>query len=352
MRFNSSLAINGLNLYSLSAFHTFHLPARAESFEICSTSNEIISAVKRSCSCGPFIVLGEGSNTVFTSDYHGSVLCIRSKGVRIRENGDAYLLNVAAGESWQTLVELCMQKGLFGLENLALIPGTVGAAPVQNIGAYGKEFAEYCERVYCCDIETGTEFSLSKDECKFGYRDSVFKNELLHKCVITEVEINLPKKWIAEVNYGELTSLTDITAQNVYESVMRTRRSKLPDVNQLGNAGSFFKNPIVSKNVAEAILNVDCSAPIYSVTSKVHAAKISAAWLIDKCGLKGFSVGDAAVHKNHALVLINRGNAKGQDLLELAAIIRQRVFERFSVLLEPEVRLMGLQAEIQLPGIS
>lgn len=296
--------------------------------------------------------MGAGSNTVFTSDYHGSVLCIRSKGVCIRENADEYQLKVAAGESWQALVELCMKKGIFGLENLALIPGTVGAAPVQNIGAYGKEFAEYCERVYCCDIETGTEFSLSREECQFGYRDSIFKNELLHKSVITDVEINLPKKWSAEVSYGELSALTDVTAQSIYESVVRARRSKLPNVNKLGNAGSFFKNPIVSKDIAEAILNVDCSAPIYSVTSKVHAAKISAAWLIDKCGLKGFSVGDAAVHNNHALVLINRGNAKGQDLLELAAIIRQRVFERFSVLLEPEVRLMGLQAEIQLPGIS
>lgn len=352
MTSNSILVLNGQILYSLSSFHTFHLPNRAENLEVCSSRDEIISAVKRSYLKGNFIILGEGSNTVFTSDYQGSVVCIQSKGIQVSEQADHYILKVAAGESWHDLVNFCMQNGIYGLENLALIPGTVGAAPVQNIGAYGREFSEFCLRVHCCEIDTGKEFSLSREECKFAYRDSVFKNELLNRCVITEVEFSISKYWVAEVGYGELQTLETQTAKSIYNCVVTTRRNKLPDVNELGNAGSFFKNPIVPKELAEKIVNNDCSAPIYRVPSKVHSAKISAAWLIDKCGLKGLSVGEAAVHKNHALVLINRGNANGQDLLELAAIIRQRVFERFSVLLEPEVRLIGLQAEIKLPGIS
>lgn len=339
-------------MYSLSSFHTFHLPTRAKSLDICTTQAEIISAVKRSSSHDDLIILGEGSNTIFTEDYVGRILCIQSKGIRVTETSSSYVLTVEAGESWQALVDFCMQKGIYGLENLALIPGTVGAAPVQNIGAYGREFAEFCSRVYCCEIGTGKLFSLSAEECQFAYRDSIFKGELFGRCVITSVELTIPRQWNAVTSYGELALLEDSAAQSIYRCVVDTRCKKLPDVKKLGNAGSFFKNPIVRKDIAEAIVSADCSAPIYRVESKVLSAKISAAWLIDKCGLKGFSVGDAAVHKNHALVLINRGNAKGQDLLELAAIIRQRVFERFSVLLEPEVRLIGLRAEIQLPGIS
>ena len=233
------------------------------------------------------------------------------------------------------------------MENLALIPGTVGAAPIQNIGAYGVEVERFIAAVHYVDLLDGQRHTLPNAACKFGYRDSIFKHELKNKAFITQVDFLMPKQWCPVSNYSPLDTLTEPTATEIFELVCHTRQSKLPDPKVLGNAGSFFKNPVVSHEEAERLKSKFAQIPNYPVDQQ--STKLAAGWLIDQVGLKGFEYKNVAVHEAQARVWVNKtGKATGEELLDLIKIIRDKIFEQFNVKLETEVRLIGTHGEINI----
>ncbi|WWP02723.1 MAG: UDP-N-acetylmuramate dehydrogenase [Candidatus Dasytiphilus stammeri] len=293
----------------------------------------------------PILILGEGSNVVFLEDYRGIVIFNRLKGISITEQKDYWHLHVRAGEYWQYLVELTLKKGIFGLENLAFIPGYVGAAPIQNIGAYGVEFADFCEYVEIFDLNRKKKIILSANECNFGYRDSIFKHTYKNHHVITAVGLIIKKKWYPNINHDSLVNLNSkITAQDILNIIWNIRTSKLPNTNIFGNAGSFFKNPIIDIKQARTLLLAFPNIPYYQHDD--NKIKLSAGWLIEKCNLKGYLLGGAAVHSEHALILINKNKATGLDIALLADKIRQDVGKKFNIWLEPEVRFFKSNGEI------
>lgn len=293
----------------------------------------------------PFFILGGGTNVLFTCAYQGTILLNQLKGKRLREETDAWHIHCASGEDWHALVQWTLAQNVFGLENLALIPGTVGAAPVQNIGAYGVELSHFCQYVDVFDFESGTRQRLRGSACEFGYRHSRFKTDWLGRYYILAVGLRLPKQWQPVITYGPLQKLHAPTAQAIFEHVCHTRQSKLPDPRILGNAGSFFKNPLVTVEDAEQLKQRYPELVTFACDVHGHV-KIAAGWLIDTCGFKGKRVGDAGVHTQQALVLVNHGQASSADVLSLAEQIYQCVLERFDIALEPEVRLIGGQAPI------
>ena len=329
-------------------YNTFSLPAAAQWLVTLESLTEF-AAVRSDPRWNtlPRLVLGGGSNVLFTCDFAGLVLVNRLKGIRVEDEGDHWLLHVAAGENWHELVCHCLQQGMPGLENLALIPGCVGAAPVQNIGAYGVELARFCAYVDTLRWGDGAAERISADDCRFGYRDSIFKHEYQESHLIVAVGLRLPKQWQPVLSYGPLAALGDrATPQAVFDIVCDTRKAKLPDPAVLGNAGSFFKNPVVATALADRLKADYPSMPLYPAGE--GQAKLAAGWLIDQCGLKGYAIGQAAVHQEQALVLVNRGGARAADLLALAAHVRDTVAARFGVTLEHEVRFMGAQGEVFL----
>jgi UDP-N-acetylmuramate dehydrogenase len=290
-------------------------------------------------------LIGEGSNILFTADFDGLVIVNRLKGISVQETADAWLLHVAAGENWPALIQWTLQHQMPGMENLALIPGTVGAAPVQNIGAYGVEFCQFCEYVDTWHFADGHRQRYSAAACQFGYRDSLFKHELHDQVIITAVGLRIPKQWQPVVEYGPLKALgANATAEQIFMTVCELRQSKLPDPTLLGNAGSFFKNPVVSATQAAALKQQHPAVPCFSAGEDQN--KLAAGWLIDKAGLKGFSVGNAGVHRDQALVLVNLGNASAAEILQLAKHVANTVKQQFAVQLEPEVRFIGSAGEI------
>jgi UDP-N-acetylmuramate dehydrogenase len=289
----------------------------------------------------PKLVLGGGSNIVFTRDPKSVVLKIEVMGRRLlQERADAWIVEVGAGENWHDAVAWTLAQGWPGLENLALIPGTVGAAPVQNIGAYGVELRERFESLDVVDLVTGRGATLDVDACHFGYRDSVFKQALAGKSVITRVRFRLPKPWQPVLGYLELerrmqdTGIAQPDAQTVFDWVCAIRRAKLPDPAVIGNVGSFFKNPIVSTEQCRDIIGRDPEIVHYLLPD--GTVKLAAGWLIDACGWKGKSIGRAGVYEKQALVLVNRGGASGAEVLTLARAIQESVYGRFGIRLEPE----------------
>ncbi|WP_105201103.1 UDP-N-acetylmuramate dehydrogenase [Pseudoalteromonas sp. T1lg10] len=293
-----------------------------------------------------FCVLGEGSNTIFTTPYQGTVILIANKGVRIEELSQSWLLHCAAGENWHALVENTLALNMPGLENLALIPGNVGAAPVQNIGAYGVELAQFVEYVEGYHIAHGETQRLSAEQCRFGYRDSVFKHELKGQFIITQVGLRLPKQWQPNISYGPLQGLQQPSAKQVFDEVVAVRHAKLPDPKVLANCGSFFKNPILPRPQVAALKEQYPQLPCYDVDAEQQ--KVAAGWLIEQAGLKGFHIGDIAVHDKQALVLVNRGAGRAEELLEMIKHIQSVVAQRFGIDLEHEVRLMGELQEIHV----
>jgi UDP-N-acetylmuramate dehydrogenase len=255
---------------------------------------------------------------------------------------DIIIISAGAGIVWDKLVESTVNKGLGGLENLSLIPGTVGAAPVQNIGAYGVEVKDTIERVRAISLEDGSVREFTNGECSFGYRNSIFKGELRGKYLITKVYFRLSRKPKLSIEYGslkeEVSRLGSISLGNVRKIVINTRMSKLPDPSILGNAGSFFKNPVVSETLAKELMNNNPGLPVFRDLS--GTAKIPAGWLIEKCGWKGKRIGDAGVYDKQALVLLNFGKATGKDLFDLSEEIRKSVFESFGITLEREVEII------------
>jgi UDP-N-acetylmuramate dehydrogenase len=289
----------------------------------------------------PKFVLGGGSNIVLTRDVDAVVLTVEVPGRRVLDvRNDATIVEAGAGENWHEFVTWTLDRGLSGLENLALIPGTVGAAPVQNIGAYGVELCDRFESLDVVDLVTGRSVTLDRRMCRFGYRDSAFKHELAGKSVITRVRLRLPRPWRPVLGYYDLerkmaeTGNTHPDAKTIAEWVCAIRRAKLPDPKSIPNVGSFFKNPVVSPEQCRDIIGRDPEVVHYPLPD--GSVKLAAGWLIDACGWKGKSVGQAGVYEKQALVLVNRGGASGAEVVTLARAIQESVYGRFGIRLEPE----------------
>lgn len=305
-----------------------------------------MSTLKTQYGLKRIIVLGGGSNTVFIEDFPSLVLINKIKGIDVQETGENYKLRVGAGENWHSLVSYCIEENMGGFENLALIPGTVGAAPIQNIGAYGIEIERFIETVEFYDTISGTFECFSNKECQFAYRDSIFKTQKTNHRIITHVNFILPKSYTFETSYGPLRELKVVNAKTIFQHVIKIRQSKLPDPNILGNAGSFFKNPIVSVSQLRDIQKQYKDIPFYRLSDEL--VKIPAAWLIDTLQFKGKRLGDIECYIRQPLVLVNHGNGTGADLLALAREIKDTVLIQFGILLENEVRLIGANGIVRL----
>ncbi|MEY2654584.1 MAG: hypothetical protein RLZZ524_1612 [Pseudomonadota bacterium] len=338
---------------NLLAHNTFGLPALAHTLVRIGSDADVRRVVDHpSLGRAPKFVLGGGSNVVLTRDIEAVVLKIEVAGIRVAERReDAVIVEAGAGVGWHELVAWTLDHGEPGLENMALIPGTVGAAPVQNIGAYGLELADRFESLDAVDLVTGRSVTLDRVACRFGYRDSVFKQALAGKSVITRVRLRLPRPWQPMLDYLDLQrrmvetgyitqpgaepqpgSLPD--ARTIFDWVVAIRRAKLPDPAVIGNAGSFFKNPVVTPEQCRDIISRDPHLVHYPMPDGNF--KLAAGWLIDACGWKGKTVGAAGVYEKQALVLVNRGGARGAEVVTLARAIQESVYGRFGIRLEPE----------------
>lgn len=332
---------------SLTPFHTFHLPATAKRIVAVASADQLLDEWQQAQATNqPILLLGQGSNVLFLDDFNGTVLLNQLKGIRHTQDEHNHYLHVQGGENWHELVQWTLSQGIYGLENLALIPGCAGSAPIQNIGAYGVEFEKVCDFVDMLNLQTGEIFRLNRAECEFGYRESVFKHQYQHGYAITAVGLTLPKAWQPVLSYGSLAQFDPqaVTAAQIFAEVCAVRSSKLPNPDEFGNAGSFFKNPIVSVAKFQALQTAFPTIPHYPQAD--GSVKLPAGWLIDQCQLKGFQLGGAAVHTQQALVLINRKNATGADVVALAREVRRRVREKFGVEIHPEVRFIGTNGEV------
>ncbi len=327
---------------SLKPYNSFGLPAVAQTL-VRVTDDASVRQVVAHPELGrsPKFILGGGSNIVLTKDMPQLVLKVEVRGRRlVEERADAWIVEAGAGESWHEFVAWTLDQGLPGLENLALIPGTVGASPVQNIGAYGLEVKDRFESLDGVDLLTGRTVTLGPDLCAFGYRDSVFKHSLAGRVVITRVRFRLPKPWRPVLGYLEIerkmaeSGVAQPEAKQVFDWICAIRRAKLPDPSVLGNAGSFFKNPVVTPEQCRDIIGRDPEIVHYPMPD--GSMKLAAGWMIDACGWKGKSMGKAAVYEKQALVLINRGGAIGSEVMLLARAIQESVYGRFGIRLEPE----------------
>ena len=332
---------------SLQGRNTFRVLARAAMLADVTNANALAElfdfAMLRN---GPVMVLGEGSNLLFADDYPGVVICLTMADIAIvHENSTGALVRCEAGASWNDLVGWTLARGLVGLENMALIPGTVGASPIQNIGAYGTEASEFIETVEAFRRDTGQIKRIAKLDCEFAYRDSVFKRDA-DTWVVTAVEFRLPRERELRLDYSgvreELAAMKidQPRAVHVAEAISRIRTRKLPNPAILGNAGSFFKNPMVPAAQADALQATHSMLPVFP-GDDAGFRKISAAWMIEACGWKGFREGDAGIAAQHALVLVNYGNATGAQILHLARRVAASVHDTFGIMLEPEPRIIG-----------
>lgn len=327
---------------SLRPFNTFGLPAVAQTLVHVGSEADVKRVIDHpTYGRASKLILGGGSNVVLTRDVGALVLKIEITGRRVvEERADATVVEAGAGENWHEFVAWTLAQGWPGLENLALIPGSVGAAPVQNIGAYGVELRERFESLDAVDLVTGRSVTLDAAACRFGYRDSAFKQHLAGKSVITRVRLRLPRPWRPVLGYLELerrvaeTGLTNPDARTIFDWVCTIRRAKLPDPALIGNAGSFFKNPVVSAEQCRDIIGRDPEIVHYPLPD--GTVKLAAGWLIDACGWKGKTVGRAGVYEKQALVLVNRGGAHGSEVATLARAIQESVYGRFGIRLEPE----------------
>jgi len=334
------------NNISLKPFNTFGVDAKARYFaEIVSVSDlqKALSFAKEKKI--PLLILGGGSNVLFAGDFEGLVLLNRMQGMEaVKETDESVWLKVMGGQQWPGWVDYCVTKGLGGIENLSLIPGTVGAAPIQNIGAYGVEVKEVIDKVEAFNLETGEIRVFSNSECEFDYRSSVFKKSAKGRYFVLSVTFKLSKNPAVNINYAPLKNRFEgrdsesISVLEVSDAVKQIRRSKLPDPEELGNAGSFFKNPVIKNGRLQTLLETYPEMPHYPFDKE--SSKLAAGWLIEQCGWKGKRVGDAGVHDNQALVMVNHGDASGEEVLSLAEKVRQSVDEKFGVRLEFEVNIV------------
>jgi UDP-N-acetylmuramate dehydrogenase len=327
---------------SLKPYNSFGLPAVAHTLVRVTGDADVRRVVDHpQLGRAPKFVLGGGSNIILTRDMPQIVLKIEVKGMRlVAEREDAWIVEAGAGESWHEFVEFTLNHGWPGLENMALIPGTVGAAPVQNIGAYGVELEDRFESLDAVDLVTGRSVTLGPSICAFGYRDSVFKHSLANRSVITRVRFRLPRPWQPVAGYLDLerkiheTGIREPSPRQIFDWVCAIRRAKLPDPQVIGNAGSFFKNPVVTIEQCRDIIGRDPEIVHYPMPD--GSVKLAAGWLIDACGWKGKTMGQAGVYERQALVLVNRGHAIGSEVMLLARAIQESVYGRFGIRLEPE----------------
>lgn len=331
------------NNVSLRAYNTFNIDAKAEFFIEGSKPEDLIWTLNN-FPLDDIMLLGCGSNVLFTKDLK-ALFHIAMKGIDIvGKDEDFVYVKVAAGEIWLSFVEYCITRNWGGLENLSLIPGQVGTAPVQNIGAYGVEVKDFIEEVEFISMPSGSWNQLKADQCRFGYRNSIFKEELKGVAAIMSVTFKLRLNPVPNTNYISLreqleaNSVVKPSIADVATAVVQIRRSKLPDPAIIGNAGSFFKNPIIDNSIIEAIQKEYGEAPVYR--AEEGKSKIAAGWLIEKAGWKGYRTGDAGVHAKQALVLVNHGEASGQEILGLAREIQMDIYNKFGISLEMEVNVV------------
>lgn len=336
--------MNGIKDVSLQTFNTFGVVAKAANYFEIKEEQDLIDAL--AIAVRPIYPLGGGSNVLLTQDVEGSVFHINIKGInKVDSDEEGDLIRVGAGEVWHDLVLWTIDNGYYGLENLSLIPGKVGAAPIQNIGAYGIEQESVFVALEAVSLESGKLQVFSHQACEFGYRDSYFKREGKGKYCITAVYYRLPKSGQLTLQYGAVQGALDEKGidqpvpKDVSEVIIAIRQSKLPDPKDIGNGGSFFKNPILPKSTIASLQSENKSMPSYPVQDQPDLLKTSAAWLIDQCGWKGKRVGETGTYKNHALVLVNHGNANGDDIWQVAQDIIADVKARFGIELEPEVNV-------------
>lgn len=330
--------------HSLKKLNTFGIDVKAKSFVEATSLTDLIQLCKANRAEQLFF-LGGGSNMLLTKNIEKTVVKINLKGIEIvKENDDNVWIEVQAGENWHSFVLWCMENNYGGLENLSLIPGNVGTTPIQNIGAYGVELKDIMSSCKALEIKTQKEQEFTNETCKFDYRESVFKNELKNQHIITAVTFKLTKRNHAlKTSYGAIqeelnqAGITAPTIQDVSKAVINIRNNKLPNPAVLGNSGSFFKNPIISKEAFQTVQTSYPAIPHYEIDA--NHFKIPAGWLIEKAGFKGTRYGDAGVHDKQALVLVNHGKATGNEILKLAETIQKNIFELFQIKIEAEVNI-------------
>lgn len=335
--------------FNLKSYNTFGLDVEAAYGYVIRDFAMFGMAFKKIKDTGlPFIVLGEGSDVLFTENFNGVVLVNRLLGYEFAEDADNHFVKLQAGENFDRAIRTCIGRGIFGLENLALIPGTAGAAPVQNIGAYGSSFSDFCRYVEVLDLEQNKLTRIKAEDCEFGYRSSIFKKpENIGRYIITAVELRIPKKWKPNLNYASLSGLEGAGAMDIYEHVANVRRSKLPDPKEIGNAGSFFKNPVVDKSFYEKLEVEYDKVPGY-FTEGEGRVKLAAGWLIEKAGCRGLKLGNAGTYDRQSLIVVNNGGATPQEVVNAARHVRAEVMNKFGIELVPEVRIFGRDGECSL----
>ena len=337
MEFKKNMSIKELN--------SFNIDVKCKLFCKIISSDDIIRLLRsEEFNKHKSILIGGGSNILFTKDFNGLLIQNNIKGIsEISETNLYKTIKVGGGENWHEFVLWSIKNNLSGIENLSLIPGNVGASPIQNIGAYGVELKSVVDKVWAIDILKKKEVIFSNRECQFDYRSSIFKTKLKDKIIITHVSFNLSKEPNHNISYNDIekelkTQKLDVSTKNISSAIIKIRKRKLPDPSKLGNAGSFFKNPIVSKLKFKEL---QIKFPeIVGYKSSKNEMKIAAAWLIESCGWKGFRKGDIGVHKNQALVLVNYGDGKGEEIVSLAKDIEESVKKKFDITLVPEVNII------------
>lgn len=332
--------------YDLKDLNSFHISAKASFFMEASGVDDLREATAFAKGKSiPILVLGGGSNILFTRDFDGLAIRIRIEGFeKVSEDEEHVFIRIGAGEDWHRTVVRCVDLGYGGIENLSLIPGTAGAAPIQNIGAYGVEFKDVFDSLEAFDIETGHIKKFTLEDCKFGYRSSIFKNEYKGRFIIVNIILKLTKKPSFNISYNALQSamrtsgIRTLSLKGISDMIIAIRQSKLPDPKLIGNAGSFFKNPVVSEG---RLRKMALSFPGIAGRSDGQGnIKLSAAWLIEQCGWKGKRLGNIGVYENHALILVNYGGGQGSDIKKLSEQIQESVASRFGIHLEPEVNIL------------
>lgn len=334
-----------LEHFNLKNYNTFHVSAHARYFVNVTNLDWLREALDFAKSRNlPYLLIGQGSNLLFRNDYPGLIIEMNIRGKNLLAGDDAHwIVKARCGENWHAFVQWCLDNSYYGLENLSLIPGTVGAAPVQNIGAYGVELSEVMTSLEALDIATGELKTFSNAQCRFSYRDSVFKGELKDQYIIYSVTFALHKQPVINISYGSLAKALadipekDITPALVSRTVCAIRRSKLPSPGRIGNAGSFFWNPVVPQ---KQFITLQESFPDIVSYRDGDKVKLAAAWLIEQAGWKGHREGDVGVHKDHALVLVNYGQGSGAELVDLSERIQRSVHDKFGIQLMPEVRII------------
>ncbi len=337
MQFSENVSLKSLNTFGIEAKARFYYELHSK-----QELKEIIPIIDKSEK--PLLFLGSGSNILFTKDFDGYVVRIVSKGIRIiSTNETECFVEAAAGEEWDSLIQFCIQNNLYGLENLSGIPGTVGSAPVQNIGAYGVEVKDCIHLVNIVMTSDFSETGLTNKECRFAYRDSIFKSRFQYRVLVDSVVFRLSRVPRFVLNYGGVTeeveriSPDSVDLKTVSQAIINIRNRKIPDPKVIGSAGSFFKNPIINQTRFNRIINVFPDLKYFYDLGQNY--KLAAAWLIEQCGWKGFRYGDIGVNENQPLILMNFGNASGKDILNLSRKIQQSVLDKFGIVLEPEVNI-------------